>query len=141
MRIDQGNDDGNPEPKDSAMSLIDINELPQPIYPDQKPETADTTETTEAPTTTAAATGSSDSDWCTASREIAERSDEIEAMGLGFGNATNAIEGFGILCMASIGPIITVMLTGLWSRYRIHLERKAALEAPAATPAEAEGVI
>lgn len=45
----------------------------------------DTTETTEAPTTTAAATGSSDSDWCTASREIAERSDEIEAMGLGFG--------------------------------------------------------
>ena len=66
----------------------------------------------------------------------------VLAMGLGFGNATDAIEGFGILCMASIGPIITVMLTGLWSRYQVHRERRAALRAPAAAvPAEAEGVI
>ena len=66
----------------------------------------------------------------------------VLAMGLGFGNATDAIEGFGILCMASIGPIITVMLTGLWSRYQVHRERQAALEAPAtAAPAEAEGMI
>jgi len=43
----------------------------------------------------------------------------VLAMGIGFGNATEAIEGFGILCMASIGPIITVMLTGLWSRFKI----------------------
>ncbi len=42
----------------------------------------------------------------------------VLAMGLGFGNATQAIEGFGILCMASIGPILTVLITGLWSRYR-----------------------
>ena len=52
------------------------------------------------------------------------------------------MEGFGILCMASIGPIITVMLTGLWSRYQVHRERQAALKAPAtAAPAEAEGVV
>ena len=35
----------------------------------------------------------------------------VLAMGLGLGNATHAVEGFGILCMASIGPIITVMIT------------------------------
>ena len=46
-------------------------------------------------------------------------------MGLGFGNATGAVEGFGILSMASIGPIITVMLTGLWSRYKVNAELKA----------------
>ena len=37
----------------------------------------------------------------------------VLAMGLGFGNSMNAIEGFGILSMASIGPIIAVMSTGL----------------------------
>jgi Protein of unknown function (DUF1538) len=50
----------------------------------------------------------------------------VLAMGLGFGNATHAVEGFGILCMASIGPIITVMITGLWSR---HMARKQTLAA------------
>jgi hypothetical protein len=50
----------------------------------------------------------------------------VLAMGLGFGDATNAVEGFGILSMASIGPIITVMLTGLWSRYRISAQARAA---------------
>ncbi len=48
----------------------------------------------------------------------------VLAMGLGFGNATGAVEGFGILSMASIGPIITVMLTGLWSRYKVHTQTK-----------------
>ncbi|OSM00303.1 DUF1538 domain-containing protein [Magnetofaba australis] len=38
----------------------------------------------------------------------------VLAMGLGFGNATNAVEGFGILSMASICPILSVLLTGLW---------------------------
>jgi hypothetical protein len=42
----------------------------------------------------------------------------VLAMGLGFGNATHAVEGFGILCMASVGPILTVLITGLWARYR-----------------------
>ena len=50
----------------------------------------------------------------------------VLAMGLGFGNATNAVEGFGILCMASIGPIITVMLTGLWARYQANRQARAA---------------
>jgi hypothetical protein len=54
----------------------------------------------------------------------------VLAMGIGFGNATNAVEGFGILCMASIGPIITVMLTGLWARYKTSREVHAAKQEP-----------
>jgi hypothetical protein len=50
----------------------------------------------------------------------------VLAMGLGFGNATNAVEGFGILCMASIGPIIAVMTTGLWTRFQANRQLKAA---------------
>nr|MCS5598136.1 DUF1538 domain-containing protein [Rhodospirillales bacterium] len=38
----------------------------------------------------------------------------VLAMGLGFGNAVGAIEGFGILSMASICPIVSVLITGLW---------------------------
>jgi hypothetical protein len=43
----------------------------------------------------------------------------VLAMGLGFGSSMNAIEGFGILSMASIGPIVAVMSTGLWVNWRI----------------------
>ncbi len=50
----------------------------------------------------------------------------VLAMGIGFGNATDAVEGFGILCMASIGPIITVMLTGLWARFIANRQARAA---------------
>lgn len=50
----------------------------------------------------------------------------VLAMGLGLGNATQAIEGFGILCMASIGPIISVMISGLWARYKAYVEIKLA---------------
>jgi len=42
----------------------------------------------------------------------------VLAMGLGFGNAVGAVEGFGILSMASIGPILSVMATGLWVQFR-----------------------
>jgi hypothetical protein len=38
----------------------------------------------------------------------------VLAMGLGFGDAVGVAEGFGILAMASIGPILAVMITGLW---------------------------
>ena len=48
----------------------------------------------------------------------------VLAMGLGIGNATGAVEGFGILSMASIGPIISVMLTGLWARYKVKAQLK-----------------
>ena len=37
----------------------------------------------------------------------------VLAMGLGFGNAMGSVEGFGILSMASICPIIAVLSTGL----------------------------
>jgi hypothetical protein len=37
----------------------------------------------------------------------------VLAMGLGIGTKTNAIDGFGILAMASVGPIITVLCVGL----------------------------
>ncbi len=50
----------------------------------------------------------------------------VLAMGLGLGSATGAVEGFGILSMASIGPIITVMITGLWSNYKAKQQIEAA---------------
>ena len=43
----------------------------------------------------------------------------VLAMGLGFGNAMNAIEGFGILSMASICPILSVLSAGLWIQWKI----------------------
>ena len=43
----------------------------------------------------------------------------VLAMGLGFGNALGAVEGFGILSMASIGPIIAVLGTGIYIRWKI----------------------
>jgi len=48
----------------------------------------------------------------------------VLAMGLGFGNAVSAVEGFGILSMASIGPILSVMGTGLWVQYRMKYVEK-----------------
>ena len=50
----------------------------------------------------------------------------VLAMGLGIGNAMNAVEGFGILCLASIGPIVSVMITGLWARYKASAQAEAA---------------
>ena len=43
----------------------------------------------------------------------------VLAMGLGFGGAMDAIEGFGILSMASIFPILCVLSTGLWVNRKI----------------------
>lgn len=54
----------------------------------------------------------------------------VLAMGLGLGNATQAVEGFGILCLASIGPIISVLLAGQWSRYKAGKEARAAAREP-----------
>jgi hypothetical protein len=66
----------------------------------------------------------------------------VLAMGLGFGNATNAVEGFGILTMASIGPVITVMISGLWSHHRANAEIRAATQgALATTVATAEVIV
>ncbi len=57
----------------------------------------------------------------------------VLAMGLGLGNATMAVEGFGILCMASIGPIISVMITGLWAVHKANAQNKVASAAPTET--------
>ncbi|MBF0588695.1 MAG: DUF1538 family protein [Magnetococcales bacterium] len=50
----------------------------------------------------------------------------VLAMGLGVGGAVNVVEGFGILSMASIGPIISVMTTGIWVRWRSERTKKIA---------------
>ncbi len=42
----------------------------------------------------------------------------VLALGLGLGQAVGATEGFGILAMASVGPIVSVLAIGLWIRYR-----------------------
>jgi len=44
----------------------------------------------------------------------------VLAMGLGFGSAMGSVEGFGILSMASICPIIAVLSTGLWVQWKIN---------------------
>ena len=55
----------------------------------------------------------------------------VLAMGLGFGDAVGVVEGFGILSMASIGPILTVLITGLWIQWKIerrHVRERQPLE-------------
>lgn len=58
----------------------------------------------------------------------------VLAMGLGFGSAVGAVDGFGILSMASICPILAVLITGLWVRYRASLEDVDEAEAEAEAP-------
>jgi hypothetical protein len=41
----------------------------------------------------------------------------VLAMGLGFANATNALDGFGLLALASIFPILSVLSVGLYVHY------------------------
>jgi hypothetical protein len=53
----------------------------------------------------------------------------VLSMGLGFGNAVNAIDGFGILAMASICPILSVLTVGIWIDLQIKIRaKKRALE-------------
>jgi hypothetical protein len=42
----------------------------------------------------------------------------VLAMGLGLGQAVDAQEGFGILAMASVGPVISVLVVSLWVQIR-----------------------
>jgi len=55
----------------------------------------------------------------------------VLAMGLGFGGAMESIEGFGILAMASICPIISVMSVGLFVQWRTKRDAEAAENAVA----------
>jgi hypothetical protein len=43
----------------------------------------------------------------------------VLAMGLGFGETVRAIEGFGVLALASIGPIVSVLTVGILVQRRI----------------------
>jgi len=52
----------------------------------------------------------------------------VLAMGLGVGDAVQVVEGFGMLSMASIGPILAVLATGLWVRLKTRLETETATE-------------
>ena len=49
----------------------------------------------------------------------------VLAMGLGFGNAVSAAEGFGILAMASVCPIISVLAVGLFVQWRTNRQKAA----------------
>lgn len=49
----------------------------------------------------------------------------VLAMGLGLGNAIGAVEGFGILAMASIGPIVAVLAVGLWIQWKVKQRHEA----------------
>jgi len=42
----------------------------------------------------------------------------VLATGLGLGRAVEAVEGFGILAMASVGPIVSVLAVSLWAQVR-----------------------
>ncbi len=61
----------------------------------------------------------------------------VLAMGLGLGNAVAALEGFAILAMASIGPIISVLATGLWVQWKVGRRRQREYET---SDRQAEGV-
>jgi len=61
----------------------------------------------------------------------------VLAMGLGLGNAVDAIEGFGVLALASIGPIISVLATGLWIRWKIRQHHQVQSEKSSGPQTEA----
>jgi len=52
----------------------------------------------------------------------------VLAMGLGIGNQVGVVEGFGILAMASVFPILSVLLVGLW----VNRKQKSTLQDNAA---------
>lgn len=54
----------------------------------------------------------------------------VLTMGLGFGDAVGALEGFGILAMASICPILSVLGAGLWVQWKIRKRHETDAEFP-----------
>lgn len=48
----------------------------------------------------------------------------VLAMGLGLGGAAGALQGFGVLAMASVGPIVSVLATGLWARWQVRRRQR-----------------
>jgi hypothetical protein len=69
----------------------------------------------------------------------------VLALGLGFGKAVGVADGFGILALASIGPIVSVLAVGLRVRWKLaRLARRhgsatpLSPPTPPASPAQAE---
>ena len=56
----------------------------------------------------------------------------VLAMGLGIGSKTGAIDGFGVLSLASVGPIITVLTVGLLVRKKPNITEDSTDEMEAA---------
>jgi Protein of unknown function (DUF1538) len=52
----------------------------------------------------------------------------VLALGLGLGKSVNAVDGFGVLAMASVGPIVSVLAVGLWIRLQEAQETRRAEE-------------
>ncbi|MFZ9813292.1 MAG: DUF1538 domain-containing protein, partial [Burkholderiaceae bacterium] len=52
----------------------------------------------------------------------------VLAMGLGFGKAVGAVEGFGILAAASICPIVAVLALGVFVQWKTKRENAQALQ-------------
>lgn len=49
----------------------------------------------------------------------------LMALGIGLGEAVGAVEGFGILAMCSVGPIISVLTTGLWIDKKTRAQKRS----------------
>jgi hypothetical protein len=56
----------------------------------------------------------------------------VLAMGLGFGKAVGAVEGFGILASASICPIVSVLALGVFVQWKVKRENARIAEDTAA---------
>jgi len=52
----------------------------------------------------------------------------VLALGLGLGKSVDAVDGFGVLAMASAGPIVSVLAMGLWIRLREAREQRGVEE-------------
>ena len=52
----------------------------------------------------------------------------VLALGLGLGKTVGVAEGFGVLAMASVGPIVSVLAIGLWIGLRKRMMHRAAVE-------------
>ncbi len=58
----------------------------------------------------------------------------VLALGLGFGDAVGITDGFGMLALASVGPIISVLAVGVWVQWKIR-RRHVLLDGEFATEA------
>ncbi|MBM3564920.1 MAG: DUF1538 domain-containing protein [Alphaproteobacteria bacterium] len=51
----------------------------------------------------------------------------VLALGLGLGEAMDATEGFGVLAMASVGPIVSVLVVGQWITWSLRRRHRQAI--------------